>query len=219
MSERPASVYQFKAHIYNLNHVWRRFQMGSDSSLAELRQAILCLFAFREDIPYVLKVGREGAGKADLATVTLREAVEALEKEKVPNKKKIFFQYEAPGDEAEVNAGDRPSEQDEEDFVGHDNLFIVISFEAELPAQEGESYPVCIAGERASPPGEVSGYGRYQWLINNLKIMGRARFLEALKRAGNPYDVRFIPLLESGFDPAVFEVDSINRCLLEIKKK
>ena len=243
-TKNPNQVYQLKAHIYNMNHIWRRFEISTDSNLEELRHAILCLFDLREDFPYVFRVGgaryseqglEKGEGKGvenvDLATVPLRGAVEQIKKEKIRNKKNLFFSYESPGyrDYVKSHGESRPrdsdsdsesdSNVDDEALPGYAHWYIVISYENELPAEEGQSYPVCIAGERASPPAITNNYSRYQWLINNLKMMGRSRFIEVLKRSDNLDDKTYIQLLESEFDPAVFNIDKINDCLGKISKK
>lgn len=230
-NDRPDHVYQMKAHVYHLHNVWRRFLIRKDSSLEELRRTVLCLFSFREDFPYLLRYGEvrysedwEGGGKGealeevDLATVPLREAVEAIKAEKIHAKKYIIYRHESPShvrmmdeDHLIIDVGDEFDE-----FV---DWIIVISYEVEQPADENGHYPLCLAGGRASPPRETFSHADYQWLINELKRMGRSRLTDALKRADDPDYTRFIPLLESGFDPAVFDIDSVNRCLSQIGKR
>jgi len=253
-TKNPNQVYQLKAHIYNMNHIWRRFEMNTDSSLDELRHVILCLFDLREDFPYLFRVGGaryselglekgEGKGveKVDLATVPLRDAVELIKKEKIRNKKSLFFSYESPDyrdyvkshgehrprdsnsasdSESESESGSGSGSNEEvEALPGYAHWYIVISFEGELPAEEGQSYPVCTAGERASPPDITKNYSQYQWIINNLKMMGRSRFTEVLKRSDHSDDKTYIPLLESDFDPAVFAIENVNSCLGKTSKK
>lgn len=231
-ADHPRRVYRLKAHIYNLNHVWRRFHIAADSSLEDLRHAIVCLFGFREDFPYLLRVGnaRYGPGEgADPAAVPLRDAVDTIRKATVRSQKSIFLSYESPEYREHVKAhGERiPREGtivDESETEGvvlpeYLHWYIVISCEDELPEREGQPYPVCTAGERASPPDVIDNYDRYHWFTNTLKIMGRSRFTEALKKSGKPEDVKLVPLLEGGFDPAAFDIDDVNRCLSGSGKK
>lgn len=228
----PDHVYQLKAHVYNLNHVWRRFHIGKDSSLEQLRRTIMCLFDLREDFPCVFRVGRarynmpgieegraEGVTNVDLVTVSLSDVVEKIKNEKAPNKKSIFFSYESPEYREYVRSHGMPADEEEGDIPGYAHWYIVISYENELPAEEGRSYPVCIAGERASPPDYVNNYGRYLWLTNNLKMMGRSRFIKVIGEKGRQDEQIYIGLLESGFDPAVFDVDTVNLCLSGAGKK
>jgi hypothetical protein len=232
-ANNPDHVYQLKAHIYNLNHVWRRFQIGTDSSLEQVRRTILCLFDLREDFPCVFRVGRarysgpgiegggaEGAANVDFATVPLSGVVEKVKNEKAPNKKNIFFSYESPEyREYARSHGEPAGETEGDDIPGYAHWYIVISYENELPAEEGRSYPACIAGERASPPDAVNNYGRYLWLTNNLKMMGRSRFIKVIGEKGSQDEQKYIPLIESGFDPATFDIDTVNRCLSGPGKK
>ncbi|WP_424358486.1 IS1096 element passenger TnpR family protein [Methanocella sp. MCL-LM] len=238
-SDNPDHVYQLKAHIYNLNHVWRRFHIGTDSSLEQLRRTIMCLFDLHEDFPCEFRAGRarygsqvavegEAAGpeSVDLALVPVRDAVETVKKETARNRKSIFFSYESPEyresarPRSEPASGDEDEEEEEGgDIPGFTHWYIVISYEDELPAAAGQSYPVCIAGERASPPGAIHNYDQYQWLTNNMKTMGRSRFIDVLKRGNHPDDAGYIRLLEDGFDPALFNLDTVNLCLSKAGKK
>ncbi|WP_424358485.1 IS1096 element passenger TnpR family protein [Methanocella sp. MCL-LM] len=225
-------VYQMKAHVYHLHNVWRRFLISKDSSLEELRRTVLCLFSFREDFPYLLRYGEvrysedwEGGGKGealeevDLATVPLREAVEVIKAEKTHAKKYIIYRHESPSHVHMMDDDLFNIDADDEDFDDYANWSIAISYEVEQPVEENGQYPFCLAGGRASPPGEIFNYADYQWLINELKRMGRSKLTDALKRADDPDYNRFVPLLESGFDPDLFDIDSVNRCLAGIGKK
>ncbi len=230
-SSHPDHVYQLKAHIYYLHNVWRRVLISKDSNLEELRHTVLCLFGFREDFPYLLMFGEvrysedrarerqsEDLEEVDLATVPLREAIEVIKAEK-GHKKYIIYHHESPSHVRLIGDDLFIIDVDDEDFDEYANWIIAISYEGEQPAEENVHYPICLAGGRASPPRETFGHGDYQWLINELKRMGRSKLTDALKRANDEDYTRFIPLLESGFDPAIFDIDSVNRCLAEVGKK
>lgn len=236
-AENPDRVYQMKAHIFYMQSLWRRFQIGTDGSLEDLRRTILCLFGFRKDFPYLMMVGRvrytesrddfllidEGEGleeeEIDLATVQLGDVVKEMIEAKARRKQQLVYDHKNPnymkfdGEYAIL-----PDEKDEA-FKGYAHWDIVVSYEDELPAEKGRQYPVCIDGRHASPPPEIYDNGQYKWLIDNLKEMGRSRFAEALIIRNDPDYVRFAPLLERGFDPLAFDIDIVNRCLAEVGKK
>ena len=205
--------------------------IDQDSSLEQLRRAVLCLFGFREDFPYHLRFGEvsysedwvgeeksEDLEEVDLADIPLREAIEAIKGEK-GHKKHIFYHYKSPSGVRLIGEDLFIIEVKDKDFSGYANWDIAITYEGELPAEENRYYPVCIAGGRASPPREIPDHAKYQWFINTLKSMGRSRLIQALKREDDLEDRDYISLLESGFDPAVFDRDSVNRCLAEVGKK
>jgi hypothetical protein len=74
-----------------------------------------------------------------------------------------------------------------------------------LPRQDGQTYPVCLAGKRACPPEDCGG------------VWGYADFLEAI---GNPKHPEHRAMREWGgedFDPEAFDLERVNDRLKRLR--
>ena len=76
-----------------------------------------------------------------------------------------------------------------------------IEVEKVLPAEAGVKYPVCVKGRRACPPEDIGGMWGYYGL------------LEAIQDPNNPEYEDMLDWVGGSFDPAEFDVDSVNRRL------
>lgn len=80
-----------------------------------------------------------------------------------------------------------------------------IVVEEELTAEERLTLPVCIAGERASPPEDCGGVDGYIVLLEVLSHPGKERYLDALAWVG------------PDFDPEVCDLKRINAALSKLR--
>lgn len=91
-----------------------------------------------------------------------------------------------------------------------DNWQHEVILEKILPAEEGEKYPVCIAGARHRPPEDVGG------------VSGYKEFLRVISDPSHPQHNDYLLWAEKDtggrkFDPDYFCLDEVNRALAKIK--
>ena len=82
-----------------------------------------------------------------------------------------------------------------------DNWEHILEVEKTLPPEEGERYPLCLAGARACLPEDVGG------------IPGYENFLQALADPNHPEHDEYLEWIGDTFDPEVFEADEVNQLL------
>ncbi len=124
----PRNVHRLKVTLRGTKPpIWRRFEVPSDSSLAQLHTVIQVGFGRQDSHLYVFETsaGRYGSYDAELE---IRSAAS----------KKLSAVADWPGDKIQYDFGD--SRQ-------HD-----VVVEAVKPAQPGVAYPRCTGGKRAGPP-------------------------------------------------------------------
>ncbi|HEY9206242.1 MAG TPA: plasmid pRiA4b ORF-3 family protein [Candidatus Methanoperedens sp.] len=74
-----------------------------------------------------------------------------------------------------------------------------------LPIEPDKKYPICLKGKRACPPEDCGGVGGYY------------EFLEAIQNPNNPEHEDMLEWVGGSFDPEAFDLDKINRRLMEIR--
>jgi hypothetical protein len=74
-----------------------------------------------------------------------------------------------------------------------------------LDEEPGKSYPVCLDGKRACPPEDVGGLGGYGHFLNVMRNPNHREHESLLGWYGSP------------FDPAAFDLVSVNKALRRIK--
>ena len=71
----------------------------------------------------------------------------------------------------------------------------------------GQKLPLCIGGERACPPEDIGGPGGYE------------NFLDALGNPKHRDHAYMRDRVAEDFDPAVFDIDAVNKALKKLKLK
>jgi len=142
-------VYQIKVTLQGSRPpIWRRMQVISDTTLAQLHRLLQCVMGWEDAHLYQFVVSgirygdprllgeldAEDARTVPLATLGLREKV------------KFFYEYDF-GDSWE-----------------HELLVEKI-----LPRDEGKRYPVCLTGKRACPPEDCGGIWGYTSFLEAIR--------------------------------------------------
>ncbi len=70
-----------------------------------------------------------------------------------------------------------------------------------LPAEEGVSYPVCVAGKRACPPEDCGG------------VWGYEELLEMIQDPDHPEHERMLEWVGGSLAPEAFNIEAVNRRL------
>ena len=83
---------------------------------------------------------------------------------------------------------------------------VEIRVEKSMPVEKGSSYPVCIAGERAGPPEDCGGIEAYHDM------------LACIKEPNTDLGKEWLEWLGPHYDPAVCDVDKINKNLRKLGK-
>jgi hypothetical protein len=82
----------------------------------------------------------------------------------------------------------------------------LITVEKAIPQdREAPSHPVCLAGERASPPEDCGGIRRYAWIVKALRDPAQSEHSESVERCG------------PNFDPEAFSIERVNARLASIE--
>jgi len=86
-----------------------------------------------------------------------------------------------------------------------DSWYHNILIEKILPPDKNKHYPVCIKGKRACPPEDCGGEGGYY------------QFLKAIQDPDHPDHEDMLKWVGGSFDPEAFDIDEINRLLINIR--
>lgn len=138
--DNSASVFQFHVLLHGINPpVWRRIQMRSDHTLADLHFAIQMAMGWSNVHLQAFKIRGKGysdwrsnlAGEKDIDRFRLGD-----------------FRF-------------RPRERFLYEYNFTDGWRTQVRFEKTLPLQTGRKYPVCIGRSRAAPPEDCGGAWAY----------------------------------------------------------
>ena len=77
-----------------------------------------------------------------------------------------------------------------------------LTVERILPAEKGERYPLCAAGERACPPEDAGGIGGYE------------DFLQAIADPKHPEHSNYLEWAGGSFDAEQFDLEKVNDLLV-----
>lgn len=174
--ESTGSVYQLKITLKDIRPpVWRRVVVP-DCSLAELHEVIQAAMGWENYHLYDFVVGGE--------RYTDPRGMDDLDMEDAG---KVKLSQVAPKEKAKLRYT----------YDFGDNWQHEVLVEKVLPPEEGQKYPVCIAGKRACPPEDVGG----PW--------GYMEFAEAIRDPQHERHEEFIEW-RGEFDPEVFDPDAVN---------
>ena len=167
-------VYQIKVTLKGSRPpIWRRMQVISDTTLAQLHPLLQCVMGWEDAHLYQFVVSgirygdprllgeldAEDARTVPLATLGLREKV------------KFFYEYDF-GDSWE-----------------HELLVEKI-----LPRDEGKRYPVCLTGKGACPPEECGGIWGYASFLEAIRDPEHPEHDEMLAWVGGEFDPDILDL-------------------------
>jgi hypothetical protein len=170
------AVYQLKITLKDVRPpVWRRVQVP-DCSLAMLHEIIQVAMGWENYHLYDFVVGGE--------RYTDPRGMDDLDMEDAG---KVKLSQVAPKEKAKLRYT----------YDFGDNWQHEVLVEKVLPPEEGQKYPVCIAGKRACPPEDVGG----PW--------GYMEFAEAIRDPQHERHEEFIEW-RGEFDPEVFDPDAVN---------
>jgi pRiA4b ORF-3-like protein len=167
-------VYQIKVTLKGSRPpIWRRMQVISDTTLAQLHRLLQCVMGWEDAHLYQFVVSgirygdprllgeldAEDARTVPLATLGLREKV------------KFFYEYDF-GDSWE-----------------HELLVEKI-----LPRDEGKRYPVCLTGKGACPPEDCGGIWGYASFLEAIRDPEHPEHDEMLEWVGGEFDPDILDL-------------------------
>jgi hypothetical protein len=182
-SKAAGKVYQLKITLMDIRPpIWRRV-LVPDCPLTRLHEIIQVAMGWENYHLYDFEAGGERyTDPRGMADLDMEDASRARLSQ-VARKEKAKFRYTY-------------------DFG--DNWQHEVLVEKVLPPEEGQAYPVCVAGKRACPPEDVGG----PW--------GYLEFAEAIQ---DPEHERHEEFLEwrGEFDPEAFDPDAVNEKLRRLR--
>jgi hypothetical protein len=176
------TVFQIKITLEYIDPpIWRRIQT-TDCTLDELHELIQVTMGWEFEHLYRFDIGGVEYGDPDmLRDDDMEDACDTLLSEVLPARNR------------------RPRFRYEYDFG--DGWLHQLIVEERFPAQEGVAYPRCVAGQRACPPEDCGGPGRYHILV------------EAIRNPDHPEHEDLLDWLGDEFDPARFDLEAVNEYL------
>lgn len=177
------AVYRLKITLKDVRPpVWRRVQVP-DCPLTKLHEIIQAAMGWENYHLYDFEVGGEryteprGMDDLDMEDASRVKLSQIAPKEKA----KLRYTY---------------------DFG--DNWQHEVLVEKVLPPEEGQTYPVCIAGKRACPPEDVGGPWGYMEFVEAIRDPEHERHEEFLEWRGE-------------FDPEAFDPDAVDEALRRLR--
>jgi hypothetical protein len=177
------SIYQLKVTLSDTEPpIWRRIQVKGDATFADLHLILQVAMGWEnyhlhQFIVRGVSYGPSGKGLS------------------VKNDKTVTLCHLAP------DAGESFIYQ----YDFGDNWDHIAFVEQILPAEAGQIYPVCLAGQGACPPEDVGGpWGYYS-------------FLEAILNPDHPEHEDMVEWIERDFDPDYFNLDEVNKMLRRVR--
>ncbi|MGD8966808.1 MAG: LexA family transcriptional regulator [Anaerolineae bacterium] len=180
-SEAP--VYQIRVTLAGIEPpIWRRVHVPSDITLAELHDVLQAVMGWWDYHLHQFTVGA--------VTYGVPHPDDWME---VRDERRVRLN-------AIADEGSRlVYEYDFGDSWEH-----VLEVERVLEPVPGRRYPVCIEGERATPPEDVGG------------IWGYELYLEAMQDPDHPEHEEYLEW-RGEFDPELFDLRAVNRALRELR--
>jgi len=186
---RIGSVYQLKVSLKEISPaIWRRFQVTDDITLLKLHRILQVLMGWEDYHLHVFEIGGVDYSMPYPDEVDLDEMDMISEKRvklsqlHLAEKSRFLYEYD----------------------LG-DSWIHEILVEKILPPDPKVKYPVCIAGERSSPPEDCGG------------VWGYEEFVEAICDPDHPEHEEYLDWVGGDFDSEKFDLEAINRELRRAK--
>jgi len=180
---RIGSVYQLKVSLKEISPaIWRRFQVTDDITLLKLHRILQVLMGWEDYHLHVFEIGGVDYSMPYPDEVDLDEMDMISEKRvklsqlHLAEKSRFLYEYD----------------------LG-DSWIHEILVEKILPPDPKVKYPVCIAGERSSPPEDCGG------------VWGYEEFVEAICDPDHPEHEEYLDWVGGNFDSEKFDLEAINR--------
>lgn len=181
-----AQIYQIKVTLQGIHPpIWRRIQVRGDTPLDKLHDILQIVMGWTDSHLHQFIVGEAYFGPFDSEYDDLPMSDETQFKlSRITNREGSTFIYE----------------YDLGDSWRHELLI------EKIAPKEQAQYPVCLAGERSSPPEDVGG------------IWGYEQFLDAIRDPEHPEHEDYVEWIGDEFDPEAFDLDRVN-ALLHLKRR
>ncbi len=174
-------VFQFRLSLEGIQpEVWRRVQVPADFTLAQLHRVIQAAMGWLDYHLHEFAVSGHMYGVPDPDYDVDRKVV----------------------DDRTVRLRDlnlSPGSRMEHLYDFGDNWRHVLELEDVLPAYGEDAIPLCLGGERATPPEDVGG------------VFGYEEFLEALSDSSHEEHEQMKSWVGRPFDPKCFSTEEANR--------
>jgi len=163
-------IYQLKVTLQGSKPpIWRRLQVHSDTTLAELHGIIQTAFDWWDEHLHQFTIGERYYGVPNPDYLGFAE---------MHDERKIGLQ--------QITRGEGFNFLYEYDFG--DSWLHQILVEKILPAEPGQVYPVCITGRRACPPEDVGGIWGYYYFLEALQDPEHEAHEEYLEWVGDEFN-------------------------------
>lgn len=185
-SAQGPTIHQLKVTLKRSDPaIWRRLQVPSDITLAELHNILQVAVGWENDHLHEFRVGAHTYGDPKfLESLEGRSEFETRLNQIAPRTRgRFIYEYDF-GDSWE-----------------HD-----IRVEAVTPPEPGVHYPRCVAGERAGPWEDCGGIVRYNWMVATLNDPDSPDYAELKEWLDEWLD-------EEPIDLAAFDINEINERL------
>ncbi len=169
-TRRPAQIYQIKVTLTDLQPpIWRRIQVRSDTTLAELHRILQCTLGWTDTHLHQFIIQGEQYGASD---------EDQGESRKTRDERKYTL--------SELVAGASVPFAYTYDFG--DNWEHILEIEKTFPPDKSVRYPVCVAGAHACPPEDVGGIPGYENFLQALADPNHPEHDEYLEWIGGSFD-------------------------------
>lgn len=185
-SVKPATAYLLRLELANLQPpIWRSVQLAGATTLAELHQIIQAVMGWGDEHMHEFTV--KGVRFSDSRLI----------KEGAQDERKFKLAQIVSRKKSHINYC----------YDFGDDWKVRITVQDIVPLNPAETYPLCLAGERAAPPDDCGGIHRY------------AYFAAMIKNSTPPDNEEDAYWLDEIKDPEVFDIDHANERLRRLRKK
>jgi hypothetical protein len=163
-------IYQIKVTLHGSQPpIWRRFQVGSDITLARLHGVLQAVMGWKDAHLHQFVIREKYYGVPD---------EEELGPHKTSDERKYKLSDLVPGENSEFAYT----------YDFGDNWEHILEIEKSLPREESVRYPLCLAGARACPPEDVGGIPGYENFLQALADPNHPEHDEYLEWIGGSFD-------------------------------